>query len=66
MVTPMGKLAATFNDQMSTEFPREPSKPGRWKAFCQCRSPQLRGSTNQSPAVLKLLIRSNAAGQMRK
>src|SRR5262245_58000902 len=66
MATPIGKLAATVTDQMKRELPNERSKPGRRNAFCQWRSPQLRGSTNQSAAVLKLLIKSRMTGQMRK
>src|SRR5262245_13890449 len=66
MATPIGKLVATVTDQMRREFPNDRSKPGRWNAFCQWRKPQLRGSTNQSAAVLKLLIKSRMTGQMRK
>lgn len=66
MVTPMGKLVATLKNQIRTEFPSELSKPGRWKAFSQWRSPQVRGSTNQSLAALKLLINRSRTGQIRK
>src|SRR5262252_8852127 len=66
IATPIGKLVATVTDQMRRELPNERSKPGRWNAFCQWRKPQLRGSTNQSAAVLKLLISSRMTGQMRK
>ena len=66
MVSPMGKLKATVNDQITREFPRDLSKPGRRNAFCQCRSPHTRGSTNQSVAALKLLISRRMIGQMRK
>src|SRR5262249_24179331 len=61
-----GKLKDTVQDQIKSELPRDLSRPGRWKAFCQWRSPQTRGSTNQSPAALKLLIKRSRTGQTRK
>ena len=66
MLTPIGKLIDTVRVQISKELPREVKRPGRWNASIQWRMPHDRGSTNQSLAVLKLLIRSRITGQIKK